>query len=209
MEELFNQVRLEVYLDQIKRNIQSDINNYTETHIATLDIEAVVEQLFTKHSLRFPIIKEEDIETNIRTKLFYGHELPSGTPFNLGAQYPVDIATFLIPFSGNRELFRCIPTRLVGGIEAATISEGRILIELTDWGKLVGNDKALKKIQDEFAKRFKNIQDNLASLKTETDTFFESLKPIIGKYLTDRVTYVKLKIESSGKLNPFNKKNKE
>jgi hypothetical protein len=205
MENLFNQKRVEDYFNQIDRSIKNEIDNYSEQHLATLDIDKVTELLFKRFSIEVPFLLKEETNSYITTELLDGHQLPSGTSFILGEKYPIDIANYKIPFSGTSELFYCIPTNRFTGLIEGSIKNGFIIIQLTNWGKLIDNEEALKGISDSIVQSVEKIDNILASLKLDVDKFSDSLKSTIKTYLTEKVSQIKLKIESSQKLNPFKK----
>jgi len=203
MEYLFSQKRIEDYFNQIIRCIKNEIDNYSEHHFATLEIESVVEQLFNRYSITVPVLLKDKTKSYITTEHLEGHQLPSGTHFIIGQKYPVDIANYSIPFSGNSELFSCIPTNFSGGITDARIGNGVLIIQLTNWGKIIGNEKILGNIKNQLLTRVDKIEEILSYQKNDVDKFLESLRPQILQYLEGKINQVKLKIDSSDKLNPF------
>ena len=81
MEYLFSQKRIEDYFNQIIRCIKNEIDNYSEHHFATLEIESVVEQLFNRYSITVPVLLKDKTKSYITTEHLEGHQLPSGTHF--------------------------------------------------------------------------------------------------------------------------------
>jgi len=204
MNKLFGTQRIEDYLMQVERNIKNQIDRLSEQYLNTLDVEEAVDKLIVQYKITTPVLDTSKTKSTISTEQISGHQLPPGTAFQMGKKYDIEIANYQIPFSGTAELFECSPTVMTGLVNNVIVNvNGFILIQLTNWGKLSGNDKAIEGIKLELLGMVERIDKNLKNIENDVFKFNDTLKPKLVTYLTEKVKRIRLKNESSDKLNPF------
>lgn len=201
--ELFREVRLEAFLNQKIRNIQNTIDRYTESHISNINTENEINSLIASSGLNVPKLKKEDTSTEITKEQISGHQLPSGRTFVPGRLYEIEIANYTIPFTGNREFFKCLPKSFSLRTVIATLGQNSLTIKLTNWGKISGNDEAIEYLKTELLRNVEVMENYLTALQKDVDEVIPELKKNLTSYIENMKKNIDVKNDSSDKLNPF------
>jgi len=202
---LFRELRIDNYLIEKEREIKNKIGRFSESALASMDVDSEVKKLINNASLDLPKLKKEDTKSNITTEEMTGQQLPSGTRFVMGRVYEIDIANYKVPFSGNKDFFKCHPSKNISlrplGIE---LQNDSIIIKLTNWlGGISGNDEAIERLKNELISIIDNIETILTQLQNDIDEYIPILEKRIESELTALIKKVNIKNESNDKLNPF------
>ncbi len=201
--ELFREVRLEAFLNQKIRNIQNTIDRYTESHISNINTENEMNSLIDSSGFNVPKLKKEDTSTEITKEQISGHQFPSGRTFVPGKLYEIEIANYTIPFSGNREFFKCLPKTFSERTVIATLGQNSLTLKFTNWGKISGNDEAIEYLKTELLRNVEVIENYLTELQKDVDEVIPELKKSLTSYIENMKKNIDVKNDSSDKLNPF------
>ena len=201
---LFNEKRIEGFFDQLEAKIAKQIEYYSDHQLQTMDFETTLSELKSQINIDVPVLKKGEVEDPaITTKRVPKDQLPSGRFFSTANHIDIEVVTYNIPFEGDGELFKCGPTSYLNHAYEADVSRNRLRIELTNWGRIAGNEPALAELKAEFLRRIDFIEQNLASLKRDVE---KNIPVLVGKVrakLERKISDSKLRKDSSGKLNPF------
>ncbi|GAA4279309.1 hypothetical protein [Aquimarina mytili] len=202
---LFKEIRIHNFLSEKERNIKNKIGRYSEMALASLNVKAEIENLIRDEDLNVPKLQKEKTQTSITTEQMTGMQLPPGTSFIRGRIYDVEIANYTIPFIGNGEFFKCLPS---AGQNFRSISvekhQNSIIIKLTNWlGGISGNNEAIEMLKAELVKQVESIESVLEQLEKDIDEYKPILKKKIESELDKLIKQINIKNESNDKLNPF------
>jgi len=203
MAQLFKGRKIADYFSQLKQNIQNDIDTSPDDELTGIDTDQIVDGLFKSYCQTTPKLNKGDISSRILSTEISGRELPSGTMFEPGKMYEIDTAHYTVPFSGNQIFFECSPIAPAGLNMQATVNNRRLLMQVTKYNKLSGNDQLLEKIKQSFKANIDEIERILKMLETHCVAFNDELKPFIKNYLEKKISAINIKNESEDKLNPF------
>lgn len=201
--ELFREVRLEAFLNQKIRSIKNIIDRYTESHISNINTEIEIKSLIESSGLNVPKLKKVETSTEISEEQISGYQLPSGRSFVPGKLYEIEIANYTIPFSGNGDFFKCLPKSFSQRIVLAILSQNSLTIKLTNWGKISGNDEAIKYLKTELLQNVEVVENYLSALQKDVDEFVPELEKSLTSYIENMKKNINVKNDSSDKLNPF------
>jgi len=201
--ELFRESKVDVYLNQKIRAVQNKVDRYTESHIANLNIEKEITSLIDSCDLNVPLLIKENTSTSITEQQISGHQFPSGRTFVPGKIYEIELANYSIPFSGNYDFFKCLPTSFSARTVIADLNQSTITITLTNWGKISGNDEVIEHLKSELLRNIEVVENYLKALKNDIDKFIPELEKSLKTYLEERKKSIEIKSDSSDKLNPF------
>jgi hypothetical protein len=196
MGKLFAEIKVEDYFEEITTLISEKINSYPENYLLSTGIETIADQLIQLPSIQVPSLIKERTNSYITTSSLAGSQLPSELEVIPDEKYSVDMANYRIPFTGSPEIFKWIPATDSNATIEASIENGEILIQLTMWGKMIGNERIQNHIRDKYQKCVEQIEYILSKLQTDVDQFLELLKPFIYKELNEKVSEIKLKNRS-------------
>lgn len=205
MTRLFQTLKIESFFVELERTIAIEIDSYSEPDALSLNIDNTVVNLLKKYKLTIPSLDKDAISNNIIEKQVPGHQLPPGTPFHSGTMYPIEIVSYGIPFNGDGRFFEYIPTTFTSGMIEADIQEKHLIIPITRFCKVTGNEAIIQQISDEFIRKVEFIERNLDNLTGDVQRFLPVLEGKLRSYLDKKRKHIKLKKESSDKLNPFKK----
>lgn len=202
---LFREIRIDNFLNEKERDIQNKIGRYSETTLASLDLQTEIKKLIKASNLIVPKLQKENTETSITTQQMTGMQLPSGTSFVRGKIYDIEVANYTIPFSGNADFLKCLPST---GQNFRPITVERhqdsITIKLTNWlGGISGNDVAIDSLKKELVTNVESIESVLKALESDIEQYIPLLEKRIESELKRLIERVNIKKESNDKLNPF------
>jgi hypothetical protein len=203
MIKLFNEKRIEDYFNQIDRSLKNEVDNYSDQNLVTLNVNQTTDMLFGRYEITIPKLEKDKTTTSITQESISGHQFPAGTTFQPGKMYEIDIANYRIPFTGDYELFKCLPTVFTYKAVEAELTRNSIIIKLTNWGIIRGNDKAIEDLKNLFLQYIGYIEEYLNAIKNDVDKYLPVLNLKIKSYLEERIKQAKIKFDSNDKLNPF------
>jgi hypothetical protein len=201
--ELFREMKIEAFLNQKIRNIKNTLDRYSESHISSATTEKEVKSLIESSGLNVPKLKKEETSTSISEEQISGYQLPSGRSFVPGKSYEIEIANYSIPFSGNKDFFKCLPKSFSQRTVIADLNQNSLTIKLTNWGKISGNDEAIEYLKTELLRNIEVIESYLTSLQKDVDEFIPELEKSLTSYIDNLKKNITVKNDSSDKLNPF------
>jgi hypothetical protein len=205
MTRLFQTLKIESFFVEFEKTIANEIDSYSEPDILSLNIDNTVVNLLRKFKLTIPSLNKDAISNHIIEKMVDGHQLPSGTRFRPGAKYPIEIVNYTVPFQGDLRFFEYIPTTYGGAIVDAEIQGKQLIIPLTLFCKVTGNDAIIEQISKDLVRKIENIELNLNYLTNDVQRYIPVLESKLRSVIDQKIRHVKLKKESSDKLNPFKK----
>ncbi len=203
MTNLFNERRIEDYFTQIEKEIYEEIGYIEESKALFLDIEDTTNNLIKRNKIEKLKLDKGKISTDIVTQKVDASQLPAGTPIQLGRIYEIEVVKYKIPFIGDIELLRCIPSNFSYNNFVVKIIGNSIEITITKFGKINGNEIVIEELKKEFLRRLDVIENNINSINNDIDKFLPILKDRIIKHLEKRIKQIREKEQSKDKLNPF------
>lgn len=202
---LFRELKIENFLAEKEREIKNKIGRYGDSTLVSLDVEKEIMKLIRESNLQIPKLIKAQTRTSITTEQMTGQQLPSGTRYQMGKKYDIEIANYNIPFEGNKELFKCHPSKSIGfpnlGIE---LQQEYLTIKLTNWlGGISGKDEVIENLKNELVRYVESIEQVLLELQSDIDEYLPLLENKIRIELSTLIKRVNIKNESNDKLNPF------
>lgn len=200
---LFRGIRIEVFFDQLERTIANEIDSFSDHHLLSLNIDDTTNKLILKHKIVVPSLDKPLISNSISEEQVSGDQLPSGTAFHPGTIYKIEVVHYSIPFDGDGRFFEYCPTIFTGATLDANIDPPHLIISLTRYCKITGNNEIIEQIKNELIRKIEIIEQNLNYLITDVQRFSPILESKIKSYLTKKIKHVTTKNDSSDQLNPF------
>lgn len=198
-------MKIDNFFSEKEGTIKNKIGRYSEATLASLDLQEEIKKLVNDSELNVPKLEKEKTRTSIITEKMSGMQLPPGTSFQRGKLYEIEIASYTIPFTGNGDFFKCLPS---AGQNFRPLSiekhQNSIIIKLTNWlGGISGNEAAIEMLKKELVSYVENIENVLEQLQTDVDQYKPLLEKKIEAELGKLIKKVSVKNESNDKLNPF------
>lgn len=202
---LFREFRIDNFLNEKEIDIKKKIGRYSDSTLATINVEIEIEKLIDSANLVVPNLKKEKTKTSITTEKMTGKQLPSGTRFEMGRNYDIEIANYNIPFNGNKEFFKCYPSKNISFRPLSVeLQEGLLTIKLTNWlNGISGKDEVIDMLKNELINYVESIELVLTQLQEDIDGYKTVLEKKMRIELETLIKKVNIKNESNDKLNPF------
>ncbi|MAC95432.1 MAG: hypothetical protein CMC96_08015 [Flavobacteriales bacterium] len=202
---LFREIQLPHYLTEKEDEVKNKITGYSDSVLANLDKEREIENLVDDLDLEVPSLLKEQTKSSIIIEEMSGQQLPAGTEFVMGRRYNIEVANYTIPFKGNKDFFKCVPSKTYGfkPLEVE-IKDNTMVVKLTNWlGGISGNDKVIESLKNELKNYVSAIEDVLELHQNDIVEYVPILKKKIDSVLQPLIEKVNIKNNSSDKLNPF------
>lgn len=192
---IFAEKELEDFLDKRRRSVISTIENESDNYLLNVNKQDYINYKKSEGLIEPLEILLSDIYVSSSEQMISAEYFPGNFNVYSGKSYKKDVIKFHIPFTGNQELFKCIPrTRLVWSIDVE-ISGNEISFEIINF-----NDD-VDKIQREKEENIKNILQQYEHLKKEIDSYNSKLESQILRSFEARKERIKAKtgvLESLG-----------
>jgi len=170
-EYLFSDGSLREFLEERKNKLIEKIQNRNREDILNVDPEKYCDYLYQEYKLEVPQIEENSIETDLGEEDILQHD----NSYKKGTKISI-----IIPFKGDSELFRYVPSQHRRVEFKFNVSNHRLIKVLEGIDLNAGNIK-------------KDLSGNLGNLKTELEYisrdvsgFNENLKNLIEKEIEKR-----------------------
>lgn len=199
--ELFREMKIESFFEEFEGILQNKIDR--ETTDAINKSYALGENIIDSPWLEVPILLKNETSTYIFEERLRGHELPIKEGINLGKFYDIESTRYSIPFTGNREFFKCLPTSQQSRTVMADLNVDSITLKLVYWDKITGNDEAIEYLRKELLKHVEVIESYLHSLQEDVDKFIPVLEKRINNYIDNSSKHTAEQSMSSQRINPF------
>jgi hypothetical protein len=200
---LFREQKISAHLLGVEKKIQDQIDGYSDEKLVQIEGDKTILGLLKQYEIKVPELDKSLTKTFLSTKKISGWEFPSGTRFEHGRIYEIEIANYVVPFSGDGEIFSCTPTSFVNGLIEAEVSRNTVTLQFTNYGTIAGNDEAIESMKQLFMKYVESIEENLTALKSDVEQNSPRQKLKFKSYLDEKIRKAKFKFDSGDKLNPF------
>lgn len=182
--DLYNSHFIDDLFPAIKNNISADISKYSDTELASLDDNDIVDKFYNKYSLEFPEIYLDQASITTYEKDIPAERFPFEFNVFAGKTYKKDVIVYHIPYTGDIDILKFRPNPFTlsgGGIFNIDRNEKCFLLEVINFY----NDK--EKIQKSYDEAIRYLVDrNYHSLKGNCSRFNSTLKTEILSIISGR-----------------------
>jgi len=166
---------LRKFLEQKEKEFLEEIDNFESDYILNTNIDELKNHLKEKYFLEIPEIKDKNICLKQEERTNYNHL--NNNKYSVVLNH--------VPFSGNEELFRYIPSTYNYDPPIGRIRENEIIVEIN----LI--DKNKESLNNEFNNRLNEIKKWLSWVSKDTTDFNNSLEQKIYSKIKDRCEKLK------------------
>jgi len=185
---IFAEKELRDFLEERRNIIISTIENEADDYLLNVNEEDYINYKKSEGLIEPLEILVNDIYASSSERMIPAEDFPFGFNVYPGKSYKKDVVKFHIPFTGNQELLKCIPsTGLPWPIEVE-ISGNEICFEIINFSNDV--DK-IKRDKDEI---IKNILHQYEYLKKDIDSYNSNIESQIRKAFENRKERIIAKI---------------
>jgi exonuclease VII large subunit len=168
---IFNDYDLNANLENFLSNLQKEIES--DRSILQVEEKEYTEEKIEKYKKEPLVISPEKITVSQKEFNIPSEYFPSGFWADRGKSYPKPVLTFRIPFNGDYQLFKCIPSTRLLWTEEVSISNNEIIFEIINFH----NDaEHIKRERDEFVKR---LTQQISNINNNINSYNEKLKKTI------------------------------
>ena len=180
---IFNEKKIERYFDENNRKIRKEINQLSESNVLSLNIELTAQRLLEEYKITTPTLESE----NCQTVFIYPKQISSRISTESKVMDDIQMAKFYVPFIGNGELFKYIPSKASSGLfQAEELLKNSITIQFTNEDIILGNHESREKIDAKFSGFLDYLKYNLNSINNDVTAYNNELFNVIKKYLDEK-----------------------
>jgi hypothetical protein len=178
---LFGEQTIDEVLNKIHVSIERKIESERENYILNVSQTEYTEFLYQEFALDVPELHFDEVSIDSYEKDIPAERFPFNYHVYPGKFYKKDVIRFHIPFSGDKDILGCRPSRytLSGGYEV-NISGNSIVFEYINF------DNDHEKIKREYDQTINKIVSNHNSLRNDCQTFNDNLPHKINSLFTQR-----------------------
>ncbi len=171
---------LSVKTGRIKNKIELE----TKEKILDSDEGAVVEEYYKEYYVQPIEIDTENVKKDLYEKKVYGGDFPESARFSRdldpGKSYPVKVAVYYLPFTGNSDLFHYVPSKRLMWTVDAYIKEPFVCFEIEAFSK------DAKTVKNEFSSMVSNLKKQIEYINNEVARYNNALKDTIKDIFKSR-----------------------
>ena len=180
---IFSEKDLSKVFDDLLREMKEEISNKPENYILNVNKTEFITYLVANYSIDNLDFHDENIavtkyETQIPAEMFPGR----GFAFLVkpGESYKMEVIRYHIPFSGNAELIKCNPSRLLLMTEKVIISDNCVCFDIINF---YDNPEKIKQRANEIISL---IKSQLRNVRDQVNKFNDSLQEHATNYFQKR-----------------------
>jgi hypothetical protein len=162
---IFGEIRLRDYLEDKKSTVIRSIESENDDYLLNVNESDYISYRSSKAFIEPLQIHEDQIYASSSEKMIQAEVFPRGIPVHAGKSYRKDVIKFHVPFTGNTELLKCIPSR-------------RILWSID-----------VEVVGAEFCFEIINFRDDPAEIKREKDSNMQSIMEQCRNVESEKKTY--------------------
>lgn len=132
--------------------------------------EADIERLVKDFTIEPIVFDESGLTMSDREEMIPAERFPNGFWVDPGKRYPKTVVRFHVPFSGERELFRCKPSTFIMRTEEVSIDNNELSFDVINWS----NDAAQVKSAMESVMKY--LREQNGHVTDEVKKFNDGLK---------------------------------
>jgi hypothetical protein len=170
-----------------------------------LNVEELVPNLISQHPILIPNLGDDKtIKASINLEDLKGKVYEPNPNAFYGDNQVTSVATFQIPFTGNKDFFYVIPTDRVEVGQPATVNNNFLEVKIrTDYVRLELPEKWQSFVKNTIVEVKKNIESNLKSLENDSINLAQKLDHNSREYLKEKQTERTAREIRDEQINPF------
>ncbi len=177
---LFADRDLRDFLEQNTQRLQAHVESEDEQRLQATAEEEYVQELLDEFEVERLVIRFDDMHASSREVEIEAERFPFDFDVRPGKRYKKPVVRFHLPFDGNEQLLRCIPSTRIRWTIEVTLETGELVFEVINWR----NDP--KEIQRAYEEVLRSIRTQYGHLASEVDQYNKEINKISRQILNDR-----------------------
>jgi hypothetical protein len=177
---LFSEQNFYRFVLEKENSIQQKIEREKDDYILNVNKVEYIKHLVNLYQLDSVSLETDQVYATEREEMIPAEKYPSNFHVVSGKSYPRQVITFHIPFTGDKELLKLIPSQHLMWTQHVPIIDNEILFSVT-----VFSDTAVS-IDREYQTFLQRIQQQLDYLKRDIDQYNRNLEDKIQNWFQSR-----------------------
>lgn len=178
--DIFGEQDLSIYLNTRTKELQDKIYKETPQYLLNINDQEYLNYLESSYSVDTLIIRFDQVSVSSREELIAAEYFPNFFGVRRGKSYPKQVITYHIPFSGNHELLRCIPSTRILWTREVYIEDRCICFDIIDF---YGDGDRVKQEANNI---LSSIKTQVGHLVTEVENYNKGLRDQANGTLSTR-----------------------
>lgn len=199
---LFNELPIEKYFQIVISNLRKDIYKLPEHQITAGNLEKIVQLIKTKNKIQPIILSMEGRTSKVTMEPRPGSSFPGEYDVDRSKSYSCAVVNYIIPFTGNSELFSVQPTRMTNWSYLADISKGCLTFKV--WTLHLNedlNDTVLEMVKKEAKVVIGNLEKFTSAILMDIENFENTIEGLALDFLKERKNEIEKRNKRDDDLN--------
>ena len=172
---IFYEIDLRSFLESKLNRALDMIENEQEDYILNVNVDEFIEHISSFAFVEPLCVNYDNVEVSRSEALVPAELFPENYYVKPGKNYKKDIMKFHIPFSGDRDLFRCRPSTYTLWTMDLEISKDEVIIEIINF-----DDDAMK-IKRDFNSTLGNIKNQVMHVIEDIENYNKSISARVSE----------------------------
>lgn len=170
---IFGEQDLRAYLGERLSHLQNEVHAEGNNQLLNVNETQYVDYLVERYRIDPLILQWDAMTVSEREEMIPAERFPFDfgmDEFDRGKQYPKQVITYQIPFSGDRELLRCKPSTMILWTQDLRLQANSVYVDIINWRN---NPDEIKR---EAASILDHIKTQAANVARDVEKFNQELE---------------------------------
>lgn len=180
---IFGEQDLRAYLGERLSHLQKEVHAEGNNQLLNVNETQYVDYLVERYRIDPLILQWDAMTVSEREEMIPAERFPFDfgmDEFDRGKQYPKQVITYQIPFSGDRELLRCKPSTMILWTQDLRLQANSVYVDIINWRN---NPDEIKR---EAAGALDRIKTQAANVARDVEKFNQELEGQAQRVVADR-----------------------
>jgi hypothetical protein len=167
---IFAERKLRDFLDERRNTLQEEVQPEDKNRLLNMNETEYVAYLVERFRIEPLVLHWDRLAVSDREEMIPAKKFPCDFDVRSGRRYPKQVITYHIPYSGEKELLRCVPSSRVLWTMDVRLENGCVCFDIINWRDEV---EAIKRNADSI---FGKIRRQAANVAREVDQYNSKLE---------------------------------
>lgn len=177
---MFREVQLRDFLEARRIDLRDEVQRAERDYLLNANETQYIDYLTKRYGVDCLDIAFDRLTVSDSEKMIPAERFPFDFGVEDGEQYPKQVITYYIPFSGDRELLRCKPSSWIDWTANVQLKNSQISFEIINWRD---DPKQIRSAADDILNSMRTMHE---SVSREVAEFNGALRDTATKAVQDR-----------------------
>jgi len=133
MIKIFAEQRLSDFLDERLNRLRQEVQNQDTNYLLNVNETSFIDYLVNRYQVELLVFYWDQISVSYCEKLIPAELFPPSFHVRPGKSYPRQVITYHLPFSGDKELLKCQPSRYIMWTKDIRLEGDCVCFDVINW----------------------------------------------------------------------------